>query len=313
MEVFEAAEQTRERNTFEPEDIANINAFLREDVEWHGARDIPGVKGRDALIALAKQFKEATGGTLHLGMGSMFVDETHAASIVHLTATRPDKPDRKLDVMEVNLFHLDEHGKAFELWGVSADQDHIDAFWLPSSAGRRRLRDSSRLVSPSLSSGRVREPRDREASPARPDRSRLRSGRGGGGPGGVGSARPAFSESGSASPSVPLRPPGTRRSAVTFQPRVANVPVLASPTAETRRIVTRSKSASGASAHLNRWQLPGASTIHSADLVSAAGQLILRVAVQPRVALSRRRTTVPGTTSTDAEIRSPGRTLPGRL
>jgi SnoaL-like domain len=131
MEVFEAAEATRERNTFEPEDIANIDAFLREDVEWHGARDIPGVKGRDALIALAKQFKEATGGSLHLDMGSMFIDETHAASIVHLTATRPDKPGRKLDVMEVNLFHLDEHGKAFELWGVSADQDAIDAFWLP--------------------------------------------------------------------------------------------------------------------------------------------------------------------------------------
>jgi len=131
VEVFETAEATRERNTFEPEDIANIHAFLREDVEWHGARDIPGVKGRDALIALAKQFKEATGGSLHLGMGSMFIDETHAASIVHLTATRPDKPGRKLDVMEVNLFHLDEHGKAFELWGVSADQDAIDAFWLP--------------------------------------------------------------------------------------------------------------------------------------------------------------------------------------
>ena len=131
MEVFETAEATRERNTFEPQDIANIHAFLREDVEWHGARDIPGVKGRDALIALAKQFKEATGGSLHLGMGSMFIDETHAASIVHLTATRPDKPERKLDVMEVNLFHLDEHGEAFELWGVSADQDAIDAFWLP--------------------------------------------------------------------------------------------------------------------------------------------------------------------------------------
>jgi hypothetical protein len=131
MGVFERAEATRERNTFEPEDIANIHAFLREDVEWHGARDIPGVKGRDALIDLAKRFKEATGGSLHLGMGSMFIDETHAASVVHLTATRPDKPGRKLDVMEVNLFHLDEHGKAFELWGVSADQDAIDAFWLP--------------------------------------------------------------------------------------------------------------------------------------------------------------------------------------
>jgi hypothetical protein len=41
MDVFETAEATRERNTFEPEDIANIHAFLREDVEF-GTED-----GRD--------------------------------------------------------------------------------------------------------------------------------------------------------------------------------------------------------------------------------------------------------------------------
>jgi hypothetical protein len=131
MEVFEIAEATRERNTFEPDDLAKIHAFLREDVEWHGAGDIPGVKGRDTVIGLYKQFKDATGGSMHLGMGSKFIDDSHAASIVHLTATRADNPDRKMDVMEVNLFHLDENGKAFEFWGVPADQEEMDAFWLP--------------------------------------------------------------------------------------------------------------------------------------------------------------------------------------
>jgi hypothetical protein len=128
-EVFEIAEETRERNTFEPDDLANIHAFLREDVEWHGAGDTPGVKGRDQVIGLYQQFKAATGGTMHLGMGSMFIDDDHAASIVHLTATRADNPEKKMDVVEVNLFHLDENGKAYEFWGVPDDQEAMDAFW----------------------------------------------------------------------------------------------------------------------------------------------------------------------------------------
>jgi hypothetical protein len=97
LEVFHVAKDTRERNTFEPQDLENIHAFLREDVEWHGAGDIPGVKGRDNVIGLYKQFKDATGGTMHLGMGGMFIDDAHAASIVHLTATRADNPERKMD------------------------------------------------------------------------------------------------------------------------------------------------------------------------------------------------------------------------
>ncbi len=129
--VFATAEETRERNTFEPDDIANIEAFLREDVEWHGAGNIPGVKGRDTVIGLFQQFKAATGGSMHLEMGSKFADDTHAASIAHLTATRADKPERKMDVKEVNLFHLDENGKAFEFWGVPEDQEKMDSFWLP--------------------------------------------------------------------------------------------------------------------------------------------------------------------------------------
>jgi ketosteroid isomerase-like protein len=131
MPVFRIAEETRERNTFSREDVANIEAFLRDDVEWHGAGDIPGVQGRDNVIGLYKQFKEATGGTMHLGMQGTFIDDRHAASIVHLTATRADNPARTMDVMEVNLFHLDENGRAFEFWGVPADQEEMDAFWLP--------------------------------------------------------------------------------------------------------------------------------------------------------------------------------------
>lgn len=131
MPVFRIAEDTRERNTFEPEDIERIEAFLREDVEWHGAGDIPGVKGRDQVIGLYQQFKAATGGSMQFTMQGKFLDDTHAASIVHLVATRADNPERKMDVMEVNLFHLDQDGKSYEFWGVPADQAEMDAFWLP--------------------------------------------------------------------------------------------------------------------------------------------------------------------------------------
>jgi len=132
LPVFRAAENTRERNTFEPEDIENINAFLREDVEWHGAGDsqwAEGVKGRENVIGLFKMFKQATGGTMHLAMHGMFADDVHAVSLAELTATRADNPKKTMDMKEVNLFHLDESGKAHEFWGISEDTAIMDGFW----------------------------------------------------------------------------------------------------------------------------------------------------------------------------------------
>lgn len=134
LPVFRAAENTRERNTFEPEDIENIHAFLREDVQWHGAGDsqwAEGVKGRENVIGLFKMFKQATGGTMHLAMHGMFADDTHAVSLAELTATRADNPSKTMDMKEVNLFHLDEAGKAHEFWGISEDTAIMDGFWAP--------------------------------------------------------------------------------------------------------------------------------------------------------------------------------------
>jgi ketosteroid isomerase-like protein len=69
LPVFRTAEETRARNTFEPDDLANIGAFLREDVHWHGAGDSQwsdGARGRDQVIGLFQMFKQATGGTIHM-------------------------------------------------------------------------------------------------------------------------------------------------------------------------------------------------------------------------------------------------------
>jgi hypothetical protein len=130
LPVFRTAEETRGRNTFEPDDIANISAFLREDVRWISPWG-EGPSSREACIEQFKGFLAATGGTLHMEVYSTFADDSHALSFVELTAGRPDKPDRHMDTKEVNLFHLDENGQAYEFWGLQNDQESTDAFWAP--------------------------------------------------------------------------------------------------------------------------------------------------------------------------------------
>jgi SnoaL-like domain len=130
LPVFRTAEETRGRNTFEPDDIANISAFLREDVVWISPWG-PGPSSREECIAQFKQFKAATGDTINMDVFATFADDTHALSFVELTAGRPDKPDRHMDLKEVNLFHLDENGQAFEFWGIQDDPAATDEFWAP--------------------------------------------------------------------------------------------------------------------------------------------------------------------------------------
>jgi ketosteroid isomerase-like protein len=134
LPVFRAAEETRAGNTFEPDDLAKINAFLREDVRWLGANEdrwSEAAGGRDRVIGLFQAFKQATGGTIHMDLHGVFADDTHALSFVAITADRPDKPGRHMDLKEVNLFHLDAEGRAFEFWGVPNDPAIMDAFWAP--------------------------------------------------------------------------------------------------------------------------------------------------------------------------------------
>jgi hypothetical protein len=132
LPVFATAEETRGRNTFEPEDIANIEAFLREDVHWRTSSDWgEGPSNRDQCIEQFKGFLAGTGGTLHMEIFATFADDAHALSFVELTAQHPQHPDRRMDFKEVNLFHLDDNGKCFEFWGIQDDPDEANAFWAP--------------------------------------------------------------------------------------------------------------------------------------------------------------------------------------
>lgn len=125
---FRAAEEARARNEFGHEDIALIEAFLREDSEWHSPWG-QGPSNREEVLAQFRMFKASTAGTLRFVLHETFADDSHAVSLVQLIADRPDQPDKHLDVKEANVFHLDETGRAYEFWGLAADQGAIDAFW----------------------------------------------------------------------------------------------------------------------------------------------------------------------------------------
>lgn len=134
LAVFRAAEEARQRSTFGPEDTAIIERFLADEVLWHFGGDSDWAEqaqpsSRDEVIAQFNMFSEATGGTLFFDIHEVFADDTHAASFVELTADRPDRPDKHMDVKEVNIFHLDSDGRAYEFWGIPTDEAERDAFW----------------------------------------------------------------------------------------------------------------------------------------------------------------------------------------
>jgi ketosteroid isomerase-like protein len=134
LPLFRLAEETRERNTFEPEDVANLERFLSPDVVWHGAGDsqwADGARGRERVIGLFQMFKQATGGSMRIELGHVFADDRHGVSLVAISADRPDKPGRHMELKEVNLFHLDADGRASEFWGVPNDPAIMDGFWAP--------------------------------------------------------------------------------------------------------------------------------------------------------------------------------------
>jgi hypothetical protein len=113
---------------FEGENLVPIERFLREDVHWNSPWG-GGPQNRDEVIAQFKAFDAATGGTIRLDLNEGFADDAHAVSLVRLRAGRPDKPGALMDANEANVFHLDEHGRTYEFWGVAEDQGAINDFW----------------------------------------------------------------------------------------------------------------------------------------------------------------------------------------
>ena len=133
LAVFLAAEEARARSQFDDADMTLIKRFFSDSPTWHmggktgWAQDKEGI---DTVIGTFQGLKKATGGTLDLTILEVFADDAHALSHVRLTADRPERPDKHMDVKEINLFHLDGEGRAYEFWGIPADEAERDAFWM---------------------------------------------------------------------------------------------------------------------------------------------------------------------------------------
>jgi quercetin dioxygenase-like cupin family protein/ketosteroid isomerase-like protein len=142
--TFLAAEEARQRSEFGPDDTATIRRFLADSVVWHmgGQSEFakaPPTNTIDEVISKFKMFKQATGGTLFFDIHEVYADDTHAASFVTLTADHPDHSDRHMNVKEVNIFHLDSDGRAYEFWGIPTDEAERDAFWADDRTAEERL------------------------------------------------------------------------------------------------------------------------------------------------------------------------------
>jgi quercetin dioxygenase-like cupin family protein/ketosteroid isomerase-like protein len=132
LAAFLGAQLARQRGEFDPADVAALEGFFQPDVTWHmGGRTgwAQDKKGLDQVVATFKALKQATGGTFAVEIHELFVDDAHAVGRSHLTADRPEHPDKHMDVEEVSLFHL-RSGKVTEFWGIPLDEAERDAFWM---------------------------------------------------------------------------------------------------------------------------------------------------------------------------------------
>jgi quercetin dioxygenase-like cupin family protein/ketosteroid isomerase-like protein len=140
MAAFAAAQNARVRGEFDEQDVKGLEGFFKQDVTWHMGGKTGWAQdklGLDEVVNTFKALKRATGGTFKVEVRELFVDDTHAVGHSHLTADRPEHPDKHMDVMEVSLFHL-EGGKATEFWGIPLDEAERDAFWIDDLTPEQR-------------------------------------------------------------------------------------------------------------------------------------------------------------------------------
>jgi quercetin dioxygenase-like cupin family protein len=106
----------------------------------------PPTQSVDEVIQKFKMFKQATRGSLFFDIHEVYADDTHAASFVRLTADHPTRPERHMDVLEVNIFHLDSEGRAYEFWGIPTDEAERDAFWADDRTQEEKKEDAKRAL-----------------------------------------------------------------------------------------------------------------------------------------------------------------------
>jgi uncharacterized protein len=101
-------------------DFAVLNDLFAEDVLWHepGRNQIAGdYRGRDAVYGFFGSLMEATEGSFHLEVQTVFADDERGVALVVSTASRGG---RSVEVYDAHVFRLHD-GKVAEFWNASTD------------------------------------------------------------------------------------------------------------------------------------------------------------------------------------------------
>jgi uncharacterized protein len=97
-----------------------LNDLFAEDVLWHepGRNQIAGdYRGRDAVYGFFGSLMEATEGSFHLEVQTVFADDERGVALVVSTASRGG---RSVEVYDAHVFRLHD-GKVVEFWNASTD------------------------------------------------------------------------------------------------------------------------------------------------------------------------------------------------
>jgi NAD(P)-dependent dehydrogenase (short-subunit alcohol dehydrogenase family) len=112
---FRAALDARSRPELGEDDRALLQELFAEDVVWHGAGigDEDDARGRSALVDRWNELAR-NGEAAQISVGDVYADGTHVIAVLDVSAPGAGSGT----VRQANIFHLNEEGKASELWSV---------------------------------------------------------------------------------------------------------------------------------------------------------------------------------------------------
>jgi quercetin dioxygenase-like cupin family protein/ketosteroid isomerase-like protein len=138
--------EARARGKFDEEDSKIILEAFADDAVWHMTGKsawAADVKGKDQLLARWRMVAEASGGTFAVELHDLYADDEHAVGISTIRAARGDK---KMEMPEIQVFHMTPEGKIKEFWGIAADEAARDAFWADDRDENTRLEDTRKAL-----------------------------------------------------------------------------------------------------------------------------------------------------------------------
>lgn len=135
-EKFRRVLEARGRPALADDDRALLEEAFADDIVLHGAAGGADASGRDQVAELWSTL--AKDGRIEVG--DVYADSTHVVGVIEVAA-KGGEP-----VRQVSIFHLNDEGKAAEVWGLPTDGAIVNASEngkpIPEHPNVRRFRDA---------------------------------------------------------------------------------------------------------------------------------------------------------------------------